>query len=115
MVHALKVPDSLPSFRVEGEQAIGIQVVAHSVAPVEIEHGGTSRDIENPALRIERHASPIVGRPSRLPCALGPGFVTRFSRVWDEMERPELLHRADIENPNIRRGRGRKLRVVATN
>ena len=34
---ALEVPDSLPGFRIQCQQAVGEQVVAHPIASVEIE------------------------------------------------------------------------------
>ena len=61
VAHALKMPDSFSGGGVEGDEAVGKQIIADAVGAVEVEGGGAGRDIDDAASGIERHSRPVVG------------------------------------------------------
>src|SRR5580704_10366412 len=88
MVNALKMPEPLASFCVQGEQRIGEQVVAQPVPAVEIGYCRTSRGINDSPFYVDRHSAPVVGRTSVRPRLFRPGFITKFPRMRNRMKTP---------------------------
>ncbi len=114
MMDTLKMPDSLARLRVQGNQAIGEEIVAQAIGAVEIKCGGACWNIDNPALRVERHPRPIVGGTAGLPRVLGPSVVAKFTGMRDGVKRPAQFAGANVVRANVAGRRGESLWIAAT-
>ncbi len=63
MFDGLEMPDTLAGFGVESEQAVGKEVVADAIGPVEIERGRTGGHEKHAAFRIQRHTAQLLAEP----------------------------------------------------
>ena len=66
-MHSLEVPQELAGVGVDGEQRVGVEVVADAVAAVEVHHSGARGRVDDAALLVERHAGPVIGGAGGLP------------------------------------------------
>ena len=108
VVHGLEVPDTLAGLGIETEQRFGEQVGARTLtAPVVATHRARG-GVHEPPLLIECQGSPHVGVAHRLPRSVTPGIGAELlGRLWNRVEDPGALARADVERLN------RSGRVVA--
>src|SRR5215472_2633628 len=79
VVDRLEVPQARACARIERQQRICKQVVAFTVASVEIVAGGPKREICDAPLRIDCHLAPIVHAAGSLPGFWRPSIVAKFS------------------------------------
>ncbi len=112
-MHALEVPEALAGGGIEGEQGIGVEVVADAVAAVIVEDGGAGGRVDDAVLGVESHAGPVVGGAGSLPGIGRPGFVARFAGMGDGVEGPAQLAGADVEGADVAGGRGVGLGIAA--
>ena len=113
VMNALKVPDFLACFRVQGDQAIGEEVVTNAVSAVKIKSGRACGHVKNSALGIESHARPVVCGPGSFPRPPRPGFVTEFAGVRNGVKRPAQFAGENVISANVAGRRGEGLRVAA--
>src|ERR1019366_8265026 len=111
---SLEVPDTLAGIGMERQQGIGEEVVARAVGAVEIAGGGSGGDVEDSALRVDRHAGPVVGGAGVGPGILGPGVVAVLAGMRNGVETPAQLAGANIEGANVASGGGERLGSAAT-
>src|ERR1700730_14313119 len=113
-MHSLKMPYPLAGLCIQGNQAIGEQIIANSITAVEVRHRGTGRDINDSTPGIERHTGPVVGGAAGLPRVPGPGLIAKLPRTRNGMKRPAQLSGAHIERPDIARRRRVGFRIAST-
>src|SRR5260370_19191269 len=106
-MHALKMPDSLARVGVHGNQTICEEIIANAIGAVEIKCGRACRNVENSALGIESHSSPIVGCATGLPRIFWPRVVAEFTMMRSGVKRPMKLAVAHGVGANVA-GRRRK-------
>src|SRR5580765_2136156 len=99
------MPDSLAGFGVQRDQTVCEQIVADPVATIEIRRGRACGNVDNSSLKIERHAGPVVGGATGLPCISWPGVITEFARVRNRVKRPAQLAGANVVSADVS-GRG---------
>src|SRR5436305_1127630 len=104
-MHSLEMPDAFTSISFEGDKTIGEQVVADAVAAIEIKSGGARRNVDDAALDIQGHTSPVIGGPTILPGIFRPGVVTKFAGMRNRVKRPTQLAGAHIVGADVS-GRG---------
>src|SRR5580698_10125431 len=103
------MPDALAGVGVESQQSICKEIIANTIAPIEIKGSRTCRHINDPSLGIQRHAAPVIGRAGGLPRRGWPCFIPELTWMRDGMEAPAKFSRANIERTNISRWRGKSL------
>ena len=106
VMHSLKMPDALACIRVECKQRVCVEIVAESVAAIEIHYGRARGHIHNAMLRIEGHAGPVVCCACCFPRVGRPGFVTGFAGQRNGVEDPAQFASSQVEGLNVARGRG---------
>ena len=95
----LKVPDPFARVRVEGDRAVGEQVLAVAVAAVEVERRRPESSEDEAALDVDAEPAPGVGPAAVLPRVAGPGFVAELARRRHGAEPPDL---APVRTSNAR-------------
>src|SRR6266446_1639328 len=108
------MPDSLAGPRVQGEQTICEEIVADAIGAVEIKSSGARGSVENSALGIERHASPIVGGAASLPGIFWPRVVAEFTGTRNSVKRPAQFAGSNIVSANVAGRCGKSLGVAST-
>ena len=88
---ALEVPDAFAGAGVEGEHAVGEEVVSNAVGAVEIEGGRAGGGEDHAEFRIDGEAGPGVRAAGDLPGVFGPGFVAELAGPGDGVEDPAKL------------------------
>ena len=107
------MPDSLACLRVQGQQTIREEIVANAIGAVEIKCGGACRCINNSALGIERHPSPIIRGAAGLPCVLWPSVMAEFTGMRDGVKRPAQFAGANVVGANVTGRRGESLGIAS--
>ena len=79
VVHSLKMPDALTSIRIECEQRVCVEIVAETIAAIEIHYGRARGNIHNAMLRIEGHSCPVVRCACCFPRIGRPCLITGFA------------------------------------
>src|SRR5690606_30216731 len=74
-----------------------------AVGPIKIIGRRTERSVHDSPYNVKAHTAPVVSASHVLPGVFGPGFITRFSRVWNGMEYPFPLARSDVVRPDVAR------------
>src|SRR5262249_53560379 len=95
MRRVLEVPSLGASIGIEGDQTVGVQVVAltHIAVPVGPRISRTPED--SVALRIVGAGAPR-GRAASFPAIAVPGFVPRFALGGNGVEAPQPLARLGV-------------------
>src|SRR5882724_11743575 len=112
VVNCLKMPEALAGARIDGDKAIGKQVVASAVRAIKIECGRARGDIDDAARGVERHPGPVVGGAAGFPRVRRPGVVPKFARQRDGMKGPAKFSGAHVESANVARRSGQRLRIA---
>ena len=108
MTQRLEVPGPLARPGVEGDRAIREQVVAVSVAAVEVERGRSEAGEDQAAIHVDAEPAPGVRPTPVLPGVARPRLVPELARPRDGVESPDLCAGADVERPDVpRRGDAR--------
>src|ERR1700733_2398076 len=101
MMHALKVPQAFACLRIERQQRVCEEIVAHAIRSVKIEYGGAGGNVDDAAVFVQRHPSPVVRCTSALPAIWRPGGVAEFTWMRDGVKGPAQLAGAHIEGANV--------------
>src|SRR5262245_47544545 len=96
----LEVPPAFTRFEVQGDDAIGKQIVSGSVTPIEVVRRRFGWNINKPEFLIGRHLAPRPGVPRVRPRLLQPGLVAELSGPRDRMKDPKPLASPDVVPPN---------------
>ena len=107
----LEVPHAPAGRGIEGEQRVGVKVVADAIGAIEVRGRRPGRDVDQPALGVHRHAGPVVRRPAVGPGVLWPRLVARFTGMRDGVERPSQRAGADVVGADVAGRRGQALRT----
>src|SRR5262249_34072966 len=104
----LVVPDPFSGLYVQADQAIGKQVIAGPLPSVHVAAGGFDRNVNVTQLFITCDAAPRPGIAREFPGILSarvlpPRLDAKLAGLWNRMERPDQLARADIVAANITR------------
>ena len=108
VMNKLKMPEPLAGLGIQRQQAIGIQILAQTVATPEIEGCRAGRAEHDPPGFIEREARPHIGAADITVRLGGPGLVARLAGLGDGVEAPRQFSGANVESPYrawSRRGR----------
>src|SRR5271168_3566836 len=105
------MPEALAGSGVQGEQAIGEEVVTEAVRAIEVERGGSRGHVKDSAFEIERHAGPVIGGAAGFPCFFRPSVVAELARMRNGVKDPSHLAVADIKSADVAGWRGKRLRV----
>ena len=108
VVDALEMPDTFAGLSVESDEAIGKEVVAHAIGPVEIESRGAGGNEDNAAGDVDSHTGPIVGGAAGLPRVLRPSVGSEFAWVRNGVKRPAELAGAHFIGADIARRSGER-------
>jgi hypothetical protein len=95
-MHQLVVPEAAAGPRVEGDERIGEQVVALSIAAVEVEPRAAGVDERDAALLVHRRLAPVVPATRPLVGLRWPRFVTDFTGQRNGVEHPQDLAGHDV-------------------
>src|SRR4051812_8539185 len=94
------MPQPLSRRGVESDQAIREEIHPVTIAAVEVGFRRFGRDVNNPALFVQRLTGPRHEAGSGFVSVDGPGVVTQFSRTGYQMEYPAALTGSDIKGAN---------------
>src|SRR5258708_9187317 len=91
--------------RVERDQAVAEEIGPFPEASVKVVLRARGRDVDDAARGVDRLLSPVVRATHGLPGILGPRVVAEFAGPGDGVKGPDLFSRADVERPDVARGR----------
>src|SRR5262245_51839409 len=97
MVDELIVPPTLAGLQIHGDEALGEQVVAGSMPPVEIRGRGLDREVHKAELLVDRDLIPDTDVSVHGPRVVLPGLVAELPGARDRVEVPQALPRAHVE------------------
>jgi hypothetical protein len=100
MVHELVVPLPLPGFQIDADQAFGKQVVAGTMAAVEVRRGRLDRQVNEAELFVRGDLRPDADVAVVGPRLLLPGVVAELAWTGNRVERPQQLAGAHVERPH---------------
>src|SRR5438046_72290 len=106
MARRLEMPDSFSCLCVQGNGAVGEEIVAFSVSSVEVEGGGAQASVKDSAFYVQGVSAPGVDTAAALPAIRRPGIASEFARPRNGMESPALPAGSDVEGPNVARRAG---------
>ena len=92
----LVVPLALAGLQVDADEAVAEQVVAGTMAAVEVRRRILDRQVDQAELLVDGDLRPHAGVAVLRPRLLLPGVVAEFTRLRDRVERPEQLAGADV-------------------
>ena len=103
VMHGLEVPDSLPGFGIERDQAFGVDIlaVAHT-APVVVGRRGY-RQIDDSRFVVGGHEGPDVCVAGSRPGAVFPGLVIGFAGLGNRVETPFEFAGVGVVGANVAR------------
>src|SRR3954463_4738478 len=101
MVDSLKVPETFACGGLESEEGVGVEIIAKTGGSVEIGYGRAGGNVDDAALEVDCHASPVVGGTGGLPGVRGPGLVTGLAGMRDGVEGPAKSAGADVEGADV--------------
>src|SRR3954451_15354972 len=104
-MHRLKVPETFPRPRVEGEERVREEVRAGAVATVKVGRGRACGDVDDAACDIYGHPRPGVRAAGSAPRVRGPRLNPELAGPWDGVEGPADFSRARIVRAHVT-GRG---------
>ena len=97
MVHELEVPLALAGLQVDGDDAFGEEVVAGTMAAVEIGGGRLDRQVRETELFVDRNLIPDADVAVDRPRIVQPRVVAEFAGPRNRVERPQPLAGAHVE------------------
>ena len=101
VVHELVEPLELPGRGVEGDDAVGVEVVALAVAAVVVGRRRAGRREHEAALFVDREERPHVGPGPVLPAVAFPGLDAGLPRARHRVERPQQLAGARVPAADV--------------
>src|SRR5206468_1773213 len=87
-MHQLVMPDPLASARVERDERVAKQVVARTIAAVEIEARAAEADERDAPLLVNRELAPVVNAAGILVGLGRPRVVPELAGMRDAVENP---------------------------
>src|SRR5260370_21697519 len=101
-MHGLEIPFHLAGVDVECHDGITEQVVAFTIAAVEIAGRAAIRGVKSFARLIDSHGeAPVVDAGAILPAAGRPGLIARLAGAWHGVELPQLGAGARVVSARI--------------
>ena len=110
VLQALKVPDPPARVRVQRDDAVGEEIVAHPVHAVEVVRRRPRGEEDHPPLLVDGDAGPGVRPAGHLPRVGRPGVVAVLARVRNGVEGPANLPGRDVVGPDVARRAGQRFR-----
>ena len=101
----LEMPDALACLRLEHDERVGEQVVAHAVGPVIVVGRRAGRHEDEAALHVEGHPGPVVRGAGVRPRLLRPRLIPELSGPWNGVEGPAQRPGSDVISAHIARRR----------
>src|ERR1700733_6674367 len=95
-MHGLELPFQLPSFRVQGDDRVRVEIGAAPITAIVIRTCRGYWKEDKPAYQIRRNRGPDIGSPG-VVCSGLPRLETRFALRRDGMEGPAQRTTAGIE------------------
>src|SRR4051794_19792873 len=105
MMYHLEMPDSFPGPGIERDQRVGEQVIAHTVAAIEIERRRAGGQEDHASFLVNAQSTPIIGSTGALIGVTRPCLVAELARMRDGVKDPLLLACDDVEGADVT-GRG---------
>ena len=101
-MHGLEVPAVLAGRGVDGDDGIGEEVVAGTVAAPVVRRRSGHRHVEDAALGVQRHVpGPDVHARAAAPAVIEPGVVPGLAGKRHGVELPHPLAGADVERARV--------------
>ena len=100
-MHGLEVPQPLAGLGVEREQAVGEEVLPDPIGAIEVVVRRAGRHIDDAALLVDRHRSPVVGAADVLVRLFRPGVVAELAGLRNRVELPHLLPGDDVVGADV--------------
>src|SRR6185295_11388612 len=91
MMHDLEVPFSLAGFQIDAHETLAEQVVAGTMAAVEIGGRRLDRQVDETGFLVHGDARPDAGVAVGRPRLVLPGVVAELAGAWNRVERPQHL------------------------
>src|SRR5215472_4549081 len=91
------MPLALAGFQIDADQAVGEQVVAGAVAPVEVRGRRLDWGVGQAELFVDGDLAPDSGVAIDGPRFLQPSVVAEFARPWNGIELPKFFSGARVE------------------
>ncbi len=101
MVDELEVPLPLAGAQVDADQGLAEEVVAGTVAAVEVVGRGLHGKVGEAQVLVDGHLRPDAGVAVLLGRAAQPRVVPELTRFRDRVEDPQALARADVERADV--------------
>ncbi len=101
VVHELVKPFQPPRQGVDGQERVGVEVLATAIRTVEIGRRGTGRRKEDPALLVHGHVRPDVRARSVLPALPFPCLDPRLARARNGVKGPQQSSGACVPPPDV--------------
>ena len=98
VVHGLEVPHALAGPDVEGDEALGEEVVAEAVAAVVVVGRRAGRQVDVAELVVDAEGGPDVGAAGVAPRVVQPGVDPEVVGLRDGTERPPRIARAGVDS-----------------
>src|SRR5262245_48420834 len=104
-MHQLVMPDAFAGARVERHDRVAEEIVARTIAAVEIEARAAEADERDAALLVDRELAPVVNAAG-IPVRVGwPGVVAELAGMRDAVEDPLKFAGADVVRLHVGRRR----------
>src|SRR5205809_5164364 len=105
LFRSLEMPDALACLRLEHDERVGEQVVAHAVGAVIVVGRRAGRHEDEAALHVEGHPGPVVRGAGVRPRLLRPRLIPELSGPWNGVEGPAQRPGSDVISAHIARRR----------
>src|SRR5437763_8546832 len=100
------MPEALAGAGVEGEGAVGKEIIAFAIPAPEIGGAGAGAAEENAIFSVDGESAPGIGCAALFPRIARPGVVEFFAGLRNGVESPDFPASENIESTGIaRRGR----------
>ena len=100
-MHLLKMPDSLAGSSVQGEGAVGEQVVSRAIRAIEIRGCRAGSAKKQSPFFVQSKTRPGIDAGSLFPGISLPCLVSNFSRTRNGVKSPDLFAGLAVEGANI--------------
>src|SRR5207248_1756209 len=100
-MNGLEVPHPFAGARLKGDQGIGEQIIADTVAAIKVKGRRTGGQKHQTTVGVEAQAAPDVGSTCTLVSVGRPCLVPEFAGMWDGMKNPNLLAREHVKRADM--------------
>src|SRR5947207_11019768 len=95
------MPEALAGAGVEGEGAVGKEIIAFAIAAPEIGGAGAGAAEENAIFSVDGESAPGIGGAALFPRIARPGVVEFFTRLGNGVESPDFPAGENVEGARI--------------